>query len=399
MISNRNSSSVKNTISKPNNALLDHYRNSIESGDLNYDSHQEKILEDLQEIYNHVIKPQTKEEQKSSFMRLFSRKADKTQPKQLQKGLYLWGGVGRGKTHLVDMFFEQLPIENKLRLHFHRFMQLVHDELAVLDAEEDPLKRVAGDFSKQTRLLCLDELHVIDITDAMLLGRLFKYLFEAGIILVTTSNFHPDDLYKNGLQRSRFLPAIELLKNHTKVTEMTGEKDYRTQALKEVGTFYYINNELSNEQLLTHFQQISGISAVNDRSEVFINNRHIPVIQWTRDVVWFSFDELCNTPRSSEDYRQIATFFHTIFISDIPVMSKDLDDAARRFINMIDTFYDMHINIVVSAEAQAEKLYQGERLEFEFQRAVSRIKEMQTIDYIKSNKTLQENPTNKVINA
>lgn len=399
MITSGNTSSAKDSLSNSSDTLLDLYRKRIVSSKINYDSHQEAVLEDLQKIYNHIIKPQTKEAQKLSFLRLFSRKADKTQPKQTQKGLYLWGGVGRGKTHLVDMFFEQLPIKNKLRLHFHRFMQLVHEELGVLDGEEDPLKHVAGNFSKQTRLLCLDELHVIDITDAMLLGRLFQYLFDAGIILVTTSNFHPDELYKNGLQRSRFLPAIELLKKHTKVTEMTGEKDYRTQALKEIGTFYYISSNISKKQLEAHFQQISGVNAISDRKNIFINHRHIPVVRWTRDVVWFDFNELCNTPRSSEDYRQIATFFHTVFISDIPVMNKDMDDAARRFINMIDTFYDIHINIVVSAEANVEDLYLGEKLEFEFQRAVSRIKEMQTLDYIKSDKTLQENPTNTIIKS
>jgi len=226
MITSGNSSSTNDSLSNSNDVLLDLYRKRFVSSKINYDSHQEAVLEDLQKIYNHIIKPQTKEAQKLSFLRLFSRKADKTQPKQTQKGLYLWGGVGRGKTHLVDMFFEQLPIKNKLRLHFHRFMQLVHEELGVLDGEEDSLKHVAGNFSKQTRLLCLDELHVIDITDAMLLGRLFQYLFDAGIILVTTSNFHPDELYKNGLQRSRFLPAIELLKKHTKVTEMTGYVNY-----------------------------------------------------------------------------------------------------------------------------------------------------------------------------
>lgn len=381
------------------NILINHYHNKIETGLLSPDHHQLKILEELQEIYNHVIKPQTKEEQKTSFLWLFSRKTDRLTPVTEQKGLYLWGGVGRGKTHLVDMFYEKLPIKNKLRLHFHRFMQLVHEELGILGSVEDPLKQVAGNISKETRLLCLDELHVIDITDAMLLARLLKYLFEAGIILVTTSNFHPDELYKDGLQRAKFLPAIALLKEHTKVIEMTGDTDYRTQALKKVGKYYYLNSEKSDQQLETHFKQISDVSTINERKQIFINNRHIPVIQWTRDVVWFTFEELCNTPRSSEDYRQIATFFHTVLISDIPVLTKDLDDAARRFINMIDTFYDMHINIVVSAATTPEELYEGNKLEFEFQRASSRIKEMQTFDYIKAKKTLLEKPLKQAVNG
>ena len=362
------------------NPLIQQYQNAIRNGTLTADPYQEEVLHELQLVYNHLISDSSSLQQ-SSFASLFIR------PKIVKRehaGLYLWGGVGRGKTHLVDCFFNHLPIKKKLRLHFHRFMQLVHEELRLLDGIEDPLKQVAKNLSNRAKLLCLDEMHVIDITDAMLLGRLFQHLFDLGIVLVTTSNFHPDDLYKNGLQRDRFKPAIELLKKHTKVLEMRGDIDYRRRAFEEIGVYYLSSNNDSDSKLEEHFHRLSGVSLQKDRTDIIINNRKIPVKMWNSEVVWFSFDDLCNTPRSTEDYTQIATFFRTVIISNIPVMDSSMDDAARRFINMIDTFYDMHVNIVVSADAEPEGLYRSTKLVFEFKRTVSRINEMQSQSYIKT---------------
>ena len=374
-------------VKKPN-TLMKGYLLSIDNGEISLDPDQEQVINELQIVYDYLIK-EVKSKPRNSFASLFSRSPQKADL-NLQKGLYLWGGVGRGKTHLVDYFYDQLPITNKMRIHFHRFMQIVHDELGALDGVSDPLEQVAINFSKRTKVLCLDELHVIDITDAMILGRLLEYLFKQGLILVTTSNFHPDDLYKKGLQRERFLPAIKLLKQYTNIVEMGGDYDYRSKAFKEIGVYYFISDKHSNALLNKHFQYLSGIQLHQDRQDIIISNRKIPVKKWSADVVWFEFDELCNAPRSTEDYSQIATFFKNALISDIPVMDADMDDAARRFINMIDTFYDMRVNIIVSAAKEPESLYKGNKLKFEFKRAVSRINEMQTRKYIKSNNHINQ---------
>ncbi len=363
-------------------SLMDEYLESIEKGELRLDPEQKEVMQELQLIYAAVLTEASKPPPKKSLFSFFQNK-EKSTNHQI-KGLYLYGGVGRGKTHLVDFFFDRLPIKKKMRLHFHRFMQIVHEELAKLDGVEDPLKHVAKIFTDKATVLCFDEFHVIDITDAMLLGRLLEHLFSDGLILVTTSNFHPDDLYKNGLQRDRFLPAIKLLKHYTKLFEMGGNYDYRSEAFKELGIYYFLNDEKSEQRLEEHFKHLTGVDLYEDRHEIKINNRMIPVKKFSPDVVWFEFDDLCNTPRSTEDFTEIASYFKTVLISNIPLMDSTLDDAARRFINMIDTFYDMHVNIVVSAAESPENIYSGKRLAFEFDRAVSRINEMQTDKYIES---------------
>ncbi|GAA0403458.1 cell division protein ZapE [Cocleimonas flava] len=373
------------SLTEKDNILMDGYRKSIKDGQIRVDPDQEEVIHELQNIYDQLIKTPAPIKPKKTLARFFSKSKNDPVLHKI-KGLYLWGGVGRGKTHLVDFFYDQLPIENKMRLHFHRFMQIVHDEMGTLDSIPDPLEQVAKSFARRTRVLCLDELHVIDITDAMILGRFFQYLFDEGLILITTSNFHPDNLYKNGLQRDRFLPAIELLKENTKMVEMGGDYDYRSNAFKEIGIYYFINDQGSEEILEKHFHQLSGIELYEDKKDIIINGRLIPVKKFSPDVVWFDFNDLCNAPRSTEDYTEIASYFKSILISNIPVMGYDLDDAARRFINMIDTFYDMRINIVVSAEKEPEALYTADKLKFEFVRAVSRINEMQTDKYITSSK-------------
>ena len=373
------------SLAETKNILMEGYLQSIKNGKIRVDPDQQEVIDKLQIIYDQLIKTPKAIKPKKTLSSFFS-KSKKTPTLKKIKGLYLWGGVGRGKTHLVDFFYDQLPIENKMRLHFHRFMQIVHDEMGSMDGVADPLEQVAKSFARRTRVLCLDELHVIDITDAMILGRFFQHLFEEGLVLITTSNFHPDNLYKNGLQRDRFLPAIELLKENTKMVEMGGDYDYRSKALKEIGIYYFINDKGSEEILEKHFHQLSGIELYENRNDIIINGRLIPVKKFSPDVVWFEFDDLCNAPRSTEDYTEIASYFKTILISNIPVMGAELDDAARRFINMIDTFYDMRVNIVVSAEKEPESLYTAEKLKFEFVRAVSRINEMQTRKYITSSK-------------
>lgn len=386
------------TATKDDSSLVDAYLESVKIGEIRLDPAQTEVMDELQVIYSAIVnqEPVVQAKPKKSLSSLFSRKRSKeVAPTNSIKGLYLYGGVGRGKTHLVDFFYDHLPIEKKVRLHFHRFMQIVHEELSKVDGVEDPLKAVAKSFTDKAQVLCFDEFHVIDITDAMLLGRLLEHMFNDGLVLVTTSNFHPDELYKNGLQRDRFIPAINLLKSNTKLVEMGGNYDYRSEAFKELGIYYFVSDDKSEKRLDDHFHQLSGVELYEDKNEIIINTRKIPVKKLNVDVVWFEFDDLCNTARSTDDFTQIASYFKTVLISNIPKMDSNMDDAARRFINLIDTFYDMNVNIVVSSAAEPERLYSGNKLSFEFDRAVSRINEMQTTKYIESEHSIGEITTEK----
>jgi len=301
-------------------------------------------------------------------------------------GLYLWGGVGRGKTHLCDLFYDAVPITQKRRFHFHRFMQRIHDDLNALEGVENPLQRVADSWAQEARLLLLDEIHVNDITDAMLLGGLLSALFDRGVTLVTTSNLIPDHLYKNGLQRQRFIPAIERIKQHTDVVEMVGETDYRLRILQTEAIYLVPSeNEQSRAEITAsmqkHFSRLA-VGVPDTRSSITINQRDIPIQGRAGDVVWFSFEALCATARSTHDYIEVATLFHTVLISDVPVMDDTKNDEARRFVNLVDEFYDRCVKVIISAAALPDALYAGKRLSFEFVRAASRLTEMQTADYL-----------------
>lgn len=364
------------------------YQDSVNAGSLMPDAHQDSVMQKLQAISDQVVATPHRQLQErngkpSGLKKLFSRnKVSAPETIKPVRGLYVWGGVGRGKTHMVDLFFENLPIEGKLRLHFHRFMVLVHDELRRLGQISDPLEIVARDFAAKTRLLCLDEMHVHDITDAMLLGELFRHLFNRGVTLITTSNVEPKGLYHNGLQRQRFLPAIALLEEHTEVVHIGGDTDYRLRALEQAGTYHVGVGELTDEKLKKEFHALTGLERHQGDHSMTINGRDLPVVMWDDGIAWFTFKEMCESPRSASDYIQIAEYFHTVIVSGIPVMGSLQDDAARRFVNMIDEFYDRSVNLVVSAEAEADSLYNGKRLAFEFERTASRLREMQTHEYM-----------------
>ncbi|MGH8377562.1 MAG: cell division protein ZapE [Gammaproteobacteria bacterium] len=297
------------------------------------------------------------------------------------KGLYLWGSVGRGKTWLMDCFYECLPFPEKRRLHFHRFMQMVHEQLKALPDQEDPLRIVAKQFSEQARVLCFDEFFVSDIADAMLLGRLFDYLFEDGVILIATSNIAPDNLYKDGLQRDRFLPAIKSLKQHTHVMNVDGVTDYRLRHLEKTRLFYVPAGVEADAHLEAFLEHLSG--GVHGSAEpLVINGRRIPVKQHADGVVWFQFPDICGGPRSQLDYIEIARSYHTVLISDIPQLDADREDEARRFVALVDEFYDRKLKLAASAAVPLERLYTGKRLDFEFRRTTSRLVEMQSRDYL-----------------
>ena len=385
------SSNADNVITdESHHLLIAAYQNSIEKGDITYDASQEAIMKELQSLYNAVLAASQqygKSKKVSTFDRLFSLDSvNKNNKLPFVKGIYIWGGVGYGKTHLVDFFFKHLPIEKKMRLHFHRFMQIVHADLKELANIEDPLKAVAESLAEKAQILCLDEMHVTDITDAMILSKLFTHLFELGVTLVTTSNVPPSGLYKNGLQRSRFLPAIALLEEKTNVIELDSGVDYRLRALENADVYQVISNSCNKEnadkKMHEFFNSLVAINRHKKRQHVLINNRKIPVIKWADGIAWFSFETLCETNRSTEDYIQLGRFFHTIMISDIPIMTSMQNDAARRFVNMIDEFYDRHVNVIVTAEASPQELYIGTRLAFEFERTSSRLVEMQSKKYL-----------------
>jgi cell division protein ZapE len=295
-------------------------------------------------------------------------------------GIYLWGGVGRGKTWLMDLFFESLPIERKRRIHFHRFMQRVHEALADLGQVADPLPRIAADWSGDTRLLCLDEFFVSDIADAMLLSGLLQALFDQGVTLVTTSNIPPDELYRDGLQRAKFVPAIERLKQACRVVQLGGDTDYRLRILEQSETYHHPLDGEARTVLETNYARIACGSDVSPTMK--INGRPMTAQRRSDGVAWFDFRELCDGPRSSADYIELARAFNTVLISDVSVMRERDSDLARRFVTMIDEFYDRNVKVLITAEAPVDSLYSGQRLAFEFQRTASRLTEMQSRDYL-----------------
>jgi len=297
------------------------------------------------------------------------------------RGIYLWGGVGRGKTFLMDIFYQCLPIERKARIHFHQFMNQVHHSLKQLESIENPLQHIARELSNKTRVLCLDEFVIIDIADAMIMSGLVAALFEQGVVLVTTSNSLPQYLYRDGLQRARFLPAIELITQHCEVVNLDSGQDYRLRGLQQTRLYMMphspeVLDEIKNylDEHVTPYQSCPA--------QLTINSRNLSFQHCAEDTIWFCFEELCNTPRSQSDYLEIARLFNTVILTDIETMSSLSDDVARRFVLLIDVLYDHHVILICSAAVSPELLYQGNRLIFEFERTASRLIEMRSQQYL-----------------
>ena len=340
------------------------------------DNAQIDVIERLQLILDRLMATPSK---RSWISRLTTKNHHSTDKTASKRGLYLWGGVGRGKTYIIDFFYEVLPIEKKLRLHYYEFMQQVHHALKAVANHKDPLKIVAAQLALRTRVLFLDEFFVSDITDAMILYGLLAALFEYQVVIITTSNFAPKELYKDGLQRQRFLPAITLIEQCTDVVELPPGVDYRTQHLKDSGSYHSPCNHQSQTLMKQCFTKLAT-GNINSGGSISINDRTIQAIMHTPSVVWFDFKEICQTPRSVADYISIAHLYHTVLISKVPVFN-NRDDAARRFIQLIDEFYDQNVILVLSAAATADRLYEAGRLEFEFNRTTSRLLEMQSRTY------------------
>ena len=302
-------------------------------------------------------------------------------PAPAPRGLYLWGGVGRGKTFLVDLFYATLPLEGKRRTHFHRFMREVHAALRTHAGERDPLATIAREWRRQYRVLVLDEFFVSDIGDAMLLARLLDRLFAEGLVLVTTSNTPPSRLYKDGLQRPRFEPAIALLEHHCVVLHLDSPQDYRLRALTRSPVYRQPLDARSDAWLQERWHELGGDDAHRDAG-IDIDGRRIPVRARSKGMAWFDFDALCEGPRAAADYIEIAREFHTVLLGGIPVFDARRADAARRFITLVDELYDRHVNLVCTADAPPPALYAGERLAGAFERTSSRLIEMRSADYL-----------------
>ena len=297
------------------------------------------------------------------------------------RGVYFWGSTGRGKTWLMDSFYACVDFPEKHRLHFHRFMRMIHHQLSELPHTKDPLKLIARQWAEQYRLICLDEFHVSDIGDAMLLAGLLDALFKQGVTLVATSNICIDELYKNGLQKERFQPAIELLNKHTMEVSLGQGTDYRIGLLEQNDVYHVLVNGQGEEMLRSQFGRLANVPPKSHR-EIEINRREFHYHAWANELIWFDFDELCAKPRAASDYLDIAKCFHTVFISDIPRMDEGKDDVAKRFVHLIDALYDNHVKLIVTAEAPAEQLYHGRLVTFEFERTVSRLSEMASQAYL-----------------
>lgn len=297
------------------------------------------------------------------------------------RGAYLWGGVGRGKTLMMDVFFEWLPFNDKRRYHFHRLMSRVHGRLAQLRDAPDPLAIVAADIAKEARVVCFDEFFVSDIADAMLLGRLIGSLLDQCVTLVATSNSAPDDLFRGGLQRQRFLPAIDLLLQHTEVVHVDGLVDFRLRVLEAAEIWHAPLDSNADANLERYFRDIAPDRGTSN-ARLEIHGRRIPVRRLAEGVAWFDFAALCDGPRSHEDYIEIARSFQTVIVSGVPQLDESRENPARRFVALVDEFYDRRVNLIVSAAVPINRIYAGSRLQREFERTRSRLLEMQSVEYL-----------------
>jgi cell division protein ZapE len=353
---------------------LDRYRTELRRTGFSDDPAQAAVAELLDDLRDRLV---AADPTKGRGLLSLLRRAD-FEP---ETGLYIWGGTGRGKTWLVDLFFESLPFPDKLRQHFHRFMAHVHEELGLLKDRQDPLDAVGERLAETTRVICFDEFHVSDIADAMILGNLFRSLFRNGVSLVATSNIPPEDLYSDGLQRAQFLPAIDLLRRHTRVVHLEGEEDYRLRTLERAEIYHSPLDRQAGESLTRSFEGLAP-EACWRREELIIKGRVIATVRRADGVAWFAFDDICDGPRSQADYIEIAKSFHSVLVSGVPQFDATLENQARRFIAMVDEFYDRGVTLILSAAVPLEALYRGSRLAFEFRRTRSRLEEMQSRDYL-----------------
>ena len=347
------------------------YAQALASGQFMPDDAQAQAVHELERVWQELI--QRYKASKKAFRR-FRRQ---TAP----QGVYMWGGVGRGKTWLMDQFYDSIPFRRKTRMHFHHFMQHVHRELNKLSGQRNPLDSVADQIYKDAVVICFDEFFVSNVTDAMILSDLFQKLFHRGITLVATSNIAPDCLYKNGIHRDRFIPTIEMVKKHCQVLNVDAGVDYRLRVLKQAQLF---KSPLTHDNQNWMAQRFSALSNTQHYSSepIIINQRIVETIAHTEDVLWCEFSELCFKPRSPADFIEIANIYNTVLVSNVPHLTDFLSEGTRRFIYLVDQFYDRGVNLVLRSEDSIIEIYQGEKLAFEIERTRSRLLEMQSDDYL-----------------
>ncbi|MBL4711545.1 MAG: AFG1 family ATPase [Gammaproteobacteria bacterium] len=363
-------------------SLTEQYKKALLQPDMAHDAVQQQAVIKLEKLS--LILSTTRHRSFFYFIKRLSP-FKQFRPKPIQ-GLYFWGGVGRGKTWLMNLFYEELNIDEKCRIHFHHFMLDIHEKMASLSKQQhkqkNPLQQIAKDLAKKYKLLCIDEFIVTNITDAMILSELLHALFEYDICLVATSNRVPDDLYLNGLQRERFLPAINLIKKHTDVFNLDGGVDHRAALLEQSDVYYHPLTDDTFQQLAQKMDELAITNVVKNKA-LTILKREIQTLRCSDEIAWFDFKSICSTPRAAQDYIELAQRFSTVFISDIPVMDAFSDDKARRFIYLIDELYDRNVKLIVSASQPPDNLYKGEMLAFAFHRTSSRLIEMRSHKYLR----------------
>ncbi len=364
---------------------LSRYQQALDAGEYQADEVQRRAVTQLDRIYQALLQKPAASAPTGGLRGKLNRllgKGGETAPQRPVQGLYMWGGVGRGKTWLMDMFFHSLPGDRKMRLHFHRFMLRVHEELTELQGRENPLEIVADGFKAETDVLCFDEFFVSDITDAMLLATLLQALFARGITLVATSNIPPDDLYHNGLQRARFLPAIDLINEYCDVMNVDAGIDYRLRTLTQAHLYLTPLSDQTRETLDRMFVKLAG-KAGEEAPMLQINHRPLQAIRSVDGVLAVDFHTLCEEARSQLDYIALSRLYHSVILYNVQVMGPLKENTARRFLALVDEFYERHVKLVIGAEMSMFEIYQGERLKFEYQRCLSRLQEMQSEEYLK----------------
>jgi cell division protein ZapE len=357
----------------PEHGMLDSYLQLLASRGYEADAAQRAAADRLQRLYAELLG--FKARRRSGLRKLLNASL------KVPRGVYFWGGVGRGKSFLMDCFFDSVPYKRKKRIHFHAFMQQIHRDLKELKGEADPLATVAKRIANEARVLCFDEFHVSDIADAMILGRLLEALFLRGTVVVMTSNYPPDKLYPNGLQRQNFLSTIELLKRQLDVIEVEAGIDYRLRALTQVEIYHSPLDDVAEAKMADYFRELAGEEGETG-GELMVLDRLIALRRRSGGVVWFDFDALCGGPRSQNDYLELARGFHTVLLSGIPQMSAAQSNEARRFTWMVDVFYDARVKLICTAATAPDELYRQGTHSSEFFRTVSRLTEMQSAEYL-----------------
>ncbi len=356
----------------PEFGMRDAYAATIAERGFTADAVQRAAAERLQSLYSELLA--FKVARQGTLRRIFS-------PPEVPRGVYLWGGVGRGKSFLMDCFYDAVPYRRKRRVHFHAFMQDIHRQLNELKGEEDPLLKVADRTADELRLLCLDEFHVSDIADAMILGRLLEALFERGVVFVMTSNYAPDTLYPNGLQRESFLPTIALIKSMIDVLQVDAGVDYRLRTLEQVEIFHYPADAATEVKMAEYFVAIDGSQGAAG-GEIEVLGRDIATLRRGHGAIWFDFKTLCGGPRSQNDYLELARAYHTVLLSGIPRMTASMAAEARRFTWLVDIFYDHKVKLIATADCAPDFLYTEGTQASEFFRTSSRLTEMRSREYL-----------------